>query len=139
MANLQERSATHSRVGPRIAVSRPRLVRSFHFAYEGLTWAWRTQPNFRIESSIGVVAFAAAVWLGVSPVPVLLCSMLVLSLELINTALEATVDLASPELQPLAKRAKDLSAAAVMVAALGSAVVGAWLLLPPLLGRLGLT
>jgi diacylglycerol kinase (ATP) len=63
----------------------------------------------------------------------MLCA-LVLSLEMMNCALEAAVDLASPELHPLAKYAKDAAAGAVLVAALTSVVVGVWLLGPPLWG-----
>jgi diacylglycerol kinase (ATP) len=75
-------------------------------------------------------------WLRVDLVPILVCCSLVLSLELINTAVEATVDLASPELHPLAKRAKDFAAAAVLIAVLFSTLVGLLALGPPLVARI---
>jgi len=101
-----------------------------------LAWAWRCQPNFRLEALIGILALLAALWFGVNAVPILLCSGLVLCLELINSALEAVVDLASPQQHHLAKRAKDAAAAAVLLASLMSVLVGLWVLGPPLLSFL---
>ncbi len=109
---------------------------SFGYALEGLAYAWRAQPNFRLEVLIGAFALALAAWLGVSPVPILLASMAVLGLELVNTGLEALVDLASPGRHPLAKRAKDAAAAAVLVAALLAFLLGLLVLGPPLWERI---
>lgn len=61
----------------------------------------------------------------------LVCA-LVLALELVNSALESTLDLVSPEFHPLVKRAKDAAAGAVLVAALFAVLVGLWVLGPPL-------
>ncbi|WP_457628736.1 diacylglycerol kinase [Oceanithermus sp.] len=113
-----------------------RVLRSFDFAWQGLRHAWRTQPNFRIELGIGLLALALSAWLGVDPVPVLLLTLAVLSLELVNTAIEAVCDLVSPEPHPLVKTAKDASAAAVLVAAAVSVIVGIVLFGPPLLEKL---
>jgi len=55
--------------------------------------------------------------------------------EFLNTALEAVVDLASPELHPLAKVGKDVGAAAVLIAAMASVIIGLLILGPPLLQR----
>ena len=85
---------------------------------------------------IGVLAFAVALWLGVSPVPILLCGLVVLPLELLNSSLEATIDLISPDLHPLAKLAKDAAAGAVLIASIMSALVGLWVLGPALLSKL---
>ncbi|GGM94820.1 diacylglycerol kinase [Thermus composti] len=114
-------------------------MRSFGYAFEGLAYAWRVQRNFRIEVLLGLLAVGLALWLGVDPLPVLLLAGLVLSLELLNTALEALTDLITPVYHPLAKRAKDTAAAAVLLASLVALGVGAWLFLPPLLARLGLS
>ena len=65
------------------------------------------------------------VLLGADLVPVLLCCALVLTLELVNTALEALVDLVSPTYHPLARIAKDAAAGAVLIAGVGSLAVGA--------------
>ena len=112
-----------------------KVLNAFVYALEGLVLAWQRERNFRIEVAMGAAALAAAFWLGVDPLPVVLVSALVLGLELINTALEAVVDLVTPEHHPLAKRAKDTAAAAVLVAALASVFVGVWLFLPALLRR----
>ncbi|MGC8876146.1 diacylglycerol kinase family protein [Thermus sp.] len=115
------------------------VLRSFAFAWEGLAYAWRVQRNFRIEVLLGALAVGLGLWLGVDLTPILLMAALVLSLELLNTALEALTDLASPVYHPLAKQAKDTAAGAVLVASLFSLLLGLYLLLPPLLARLGLS
>ena len=79
-----------------------------------------------------------AVILAVPPLLIVLSWGFVISFEFINTAVELIVDLVSPEFHELAGLAKDVSAGAVLIAALTTAVVNAWLLLPALLERLGL-
>ncbi|WP_243027340.1 diacylglycerol kinase [Thermus albus] len=113
--------------------------RSFGYAWEGLVYAWRVQRNFRLEVYLALLALGLTLWLGVNPVPVLLISALVLSLELLNTALEALADLVSPVFHPLVKRAKDTAAAAVLLASFLALLLGLYLFLPPLLGRFGLS
>jgi len=103
----------------------------------GLARAWATQPNLRIEAAVGLCALALAAWLRAPAAPILLASALVLALELMNSAVEAVVDLVSPQHQPLAGTAKDLAAAAVLTASIGAAAVGLVVLGPPLLSRLG--
>jgi len=114
------------------------LRASFAYAWAGLRFAWKNQRNFRLEVYIGGLALGLAWWLGVNPVPVLQLIALVLGLELINTALEAVVDLASPNYHPLAKAAKDIAAAGVLVVSGIAAVIGIFLFFPPLVSRLGL-
>lgn len=115
------------------ALSPRRWVRSAGFAWAGVRHVYRTQANFRIEVWAGVLALTLTAWLRAPQAPVLLACALVLSLELLNTALEAVVDLVSPEWHPLAKVAKDASAGAVLVASLGALGVGVAVLGPPLL------
>lgn len=79
-----------------------------------------------------------AVILAVPPLLIVLSWGFVISFEFINTAVELIVDLVSPEFHTLAGLAKDVSAGAVLIAALTTALVNAWLLLPALLERLGL-
>lgn len=93
---------------------------------------WRTSGNFRLEVAVGTVALTLGLLLKTGVVPILILCALVLSLEMMNCALEAAVDLASPELHPLAKFAKDAAAAAVLLAALTSVVIGIGVLGPPL-------
>ena len=106
------------------------------FALRGVAAAWREQANLRIEAAIGVAAIAATLWLGAALAPVLLACGLVLVSELLNTVVEAIVDLVSPDHHPLAARAKDVSAGAVLVAAATAVAVGLVHLGPPLAERL---
>ena len=87
----------------------------------------------RIELAIGVVVLMLAWWMGVTPVEwavLILTIAMVLAMEALNTAVELAVTLASPERHPLAKAAKDVSAAMVLIAAVASVIVGAIVLGP---------
>ncbi|GAA5531705.1 diacylglycerol kinase [Deinococcus aluminii] len=121
--------------GPTLSLRR--WIRSAGFAWAGIAHAYRTQTNFRIEVWLGALAVTLALLLQAPLAPILLSCALVLSLELVNTALEAVVDLASPGFHPLAKAAKDGAAGAVLVASLGALLVGLVVLGPPLLRFLG--
>lgn len=137
MANLSHGANARPRAISRRALSTTRLRTSFGFALAGLRYAWAHEPNFRIECFVGLAALVLALGLGVSPVPILLCGSLVLTLELVNSALEAAIDLFTTELHPLAKLAKDAAAAAVLLASLVAVLVGLWVLGPPLWGVVG--
>ena len=103
------------------------LLRSFGFALEGVSYLIRTQRSAQIEVFIGVVVTLVAAWLGVSAIEwavLILAMALVLALEALNTAIEMAVTLASPARHPLAKPAKDVSAGMVLIAAIGSVIVG---------------
>ena len=103
------------------------IIQAFRYAFEGIGYSLRTQRNMRIHFVVGVLVLIAGFFLRLQAlewVALLVCIALVIGSELLNTAIEATVDLASPEKQPLAKIAKDSSAAAVLVFAFLSALVG---------------
>lgn len=121
---------------PRAALDAGRLRAAFAYAWAGVVHTWRREPNFRIECGVGLGAVALAVWLGAGLAPVLMMSAVVLSLEMVNSAIEAAVDLASPERHPLAKVAKDAAAGATLLAAAASVLVGLVVLGPPLLVKL---
>jgi diacylglycerol kinase len=109
------------------------VPQSFRFAFDGIKEAMKNEPNFRIHLIIGSVAIAAAVLLGLPATEWLLLSFtiaFVLILELFNTSLEAIVDLVSPEIRPKAKVAKDVAAAAVLLAATLSVILAAALFAP---------
>lgn len=111
------------------------LAKSFQYAFEGIACLFRTQRNARIELATAILVCAVAGWLRVSRVEwcvLTLTIACVLILEGLNTAIEAAVDLSSPELHPLAKRAKDLAAAMVLIASIASVIVGLLILGPPL-------
>ena len=112
------------------------MISSFRFAFAGLGHLLRTQRNARIELAIGAAAIAAGLVLGLTPAEwaVLIVTIcLVLILEGLNTSLELAVDLASPEIHPKAKAAKDLAAGMVLIAAIGSIAVGIALFGPRLI------
>ena len=115
------------------------LWRSFYFAFVGIAHLLKTQRNARIELAIGIAACGLAAWLRIPRVDwaiLILTIACVLILEGLNTALEAVVDLASPDIHPLAKTAKDVSAGMVLIAAIASICVGLAILGPPLCARL---
>ena len=106
---------------------RHNLAATFGYAFTGLGTAWRTQPNVRIHSFLALAVLIAGLLLHLPPFAwalVILAIALVLVAELSNTAVEALVDLASPEEHPLAKQAKDVAASAVLVASVAAATVG---------------
>jgi len=95
----------------------------------------RTQFNFRVELAIGIVVVAAGVWARLERWEWAVLSVtiaLVLGLEAINTAIEDAVALASPNVDPRAKVAKDTAAAGVLIAAIAAVVVGVILFGPRL-------
>jgi diacylglycerol kinase len=99
----------------------------------------RSQRNAWIHALATLLVVVAGLWLGVDRISwaLLLGAIgLVWLAEFLNTALEAVVDLASPELHPLARVGKDVGAAAVLIAALTSAAIGLLVLGPPLYTRL---
>ncbi|HZP95362.1 MAG TPA: diacylglycerol kinase family protein [Candidatus Limnocylindria bacterium] len=103
------------------------LLRSFSYALAGLRTLLGTERNFRLEVAVAALAVIAGVWLGLERLEWAVLGLtiaLVLILEAVNTAVEDAVTLASPELDPTARAAKDVSAAAVLVAAILSVVVG---------------
>ncbi|MBD2188785.1 diacylglycerol kinase family protein [Pseudanabaena sp. FACHB-723] len=110
------------------------LLLSFKYAGQGVSYAFRTQRNFRIHLIIGAIALSLSLFFQISAVAfaiISLTSALVLVLELLNTALEAVVDLTvGREFHQLAKIAKDCAAGAVLVAALAALLIACVLLLP---------
>jgi diacylglycerol kinase len=112
------------------------LRSSFRYAFAGLWWALTTQRNMRIHVALGAAAFVLGLLLRLSTMElalVVLTATVVLAAEMLNTVIEAAVDLASPAYHPLARIAKDVSAGAVLVTSLGAIAVGLLVYLPHLL------
>lgn len=104
-----------------------RFFSSLGFAIEGLQTAFSQQANLRIHLIVFALALFFAWLFGVSFTEwliIIVVSGLVFSAELLNSAIEKVVDLASPEIHPLAKQAKDFAAAGVLVTAFAAVVVG---------------
>lgn len=111
-------------------------LQALNCAAEGILHGVRTQRHLRWHSVVCLAVLLVAPRLGVTPAEfALLClaAALVLVAELLNTAVEAAVDLACPDFSPLARAAKDVAAGAVLVAAFAAAAVG-WVVLVPAAG-----
>ncbi|HRP23428.1 diacylglycerol kinase [Thauera sp.] len=103
-----------------------RVWNAFHYSVDGLKAAYRHEDAFRQELWLAVLAVPLALWLTDSAVARALMIgsvLLVLIVELVNSAIEATVDRVSLERHQLAKRAKDIGSAAVLIALINAAVV----------------
>lgn len=98
-----------------------RLYKATGYSIEGLTATYRTEPAFRLETYILCVLAPIAIWIAQTPLELALLVgswLLVMVVELINSAIEAVVDRISSETHELSGRAKDASSAAVMVSVL---------------------
>jgi diacylglycerol kinase (ATP) len=116
-------------------------VRSFSHAFSGWLFVIRTQQNAWIHLLATLCVIVLAGWLRLPLrdwAVLILAVAIVWMAEFLNTALEAVVDLASPERHPLGKVGKDVGAAAVLVAAISAAILGFLILGPPLWERLSL-
>ena len=105
----------------------PTIVESFNFAIEGIIHVLRTQRNMRIHFGIAIGVLVAALAFDVSRlelIALLLAIAFVLIAEMVNTAIEAAVDVASSSFDPMAKLAKDIGAGAVLIAAINAIAVG---------------
>lgn len=110
-------------------------IQSFRAAISGWGHVIRSQKNAWIHATVSVLVILVGLWLGISRIEwaiILLAIAIVWISEFLNTALEAVVDLASPQKHPLAKVGKDVGAAAVLLAAGSSVLVGLLILGPPL-------
>jgi diacylglycerol kinase (ATP) len=118
------------------------LIASFGYAFHGIWHLLRTQRNAQIHCLVGACALALGAVLRIARwewLALVLTIALVLAAEGVNTAIEATVDLASSTHHPLAKVAKDVGAGTVLLCAIASVVVGCIIFLPhlaPLLAQL---
>lgn len=104
-----------------------RFIESINCAIEGIIWAAKSQRHMRTHFLAAVAILLLALFFRVAALDFVLLAFaatLVLVAELLNTALEVVVDMVSPDVHPLARRAKDVAAGAVLVASIGAAVVG---------------
>jgi diacylglycerol kinase len=120
------------------ATKRPQhsLVRAFACAIAGICELLSEGRNARIQFVIAIVVIVLGTVLRLAATEwmiVILLIALVLSLEAVNTAIEHAVDLASPDLHPIAKRAKDMAAGAVLITSVAAVVIGAIIFVPYLL------
>lgn len=117
------------------------IRKSFGYAFEGIVSCIRNERNMKIHCVMALLVTAAGFILKISVMEWCICLLLfglVMALELVNTALEAVVDLVTLERKPLAKTAKDTAAGAVLLAAAAAAIIGCIIFVPKGLQFLGM-
>lgn len=106
---------------------------SFKNAFAGLSWALRTQPNFRIHITFSIIALLTGWYLGITRIEmtiIVLTVVLGLSAEMINTSIEAMTDLVTREWREEAKVTKDVSAGMMLTVAVGAVIVALCIFVP---------
>jgi undecaprenol kinase/diacylglycerol kinase (ATP) len=113
-----------------------KLIRSFGYALSGVRSCFETEPNFRIHLGLTIVALILSIVCNISAyewIAVCFCIAFVLSMEMLNTAIEKLCDVAHKELHPGIKKVKDITAGAAFVSALFSLITGAVIFLPKII------
>jgi len=116
-----------------------RIVRSISWALSGISFAFRTQFNFRFHIFSALLALILSALLKLNPLEwsvILFCIASVITAELLNTSLELNTDLLAPGYNETAKNAKDLAAAAVLIVSIVSAIIGCIIFIPKLIDLL---
>lgn len=109
------------------------LIQSFGFAFQGIGAVIRKERNFKIHMTMAVMVVLAGIICRISVTEWCICLILfalVMSLEMVNTSIEAVVDLVTEERKPLAKLAKDTAAGAVLISAILAAIIGLIIFIP---------
>ena len=132
---------SHRKSGEEHGRKKDPLYKSFGYAFQGIFTCIRQERNMKIHCTVAVLVVIAGLILGISVTEWCICLGLfgmVMALELVNTAVEAVVDLVTEERHPLAKIAKDTAAGAVLIAAIMAAIVGLIIFVPKGLVFLGI-
>lgn len=117
-----------------------KFLTGFYFAWQGITYAFKTQINLRFHFLMSTLVVGAGLLFNVSKVEwiqLILCIGVVIAAELFNTAIEKLTDLVTTEMHPLAKIAKDCAAGAVLIVAICAGIIGLIVFLPHIKGLLG--
>ena len=110
-----------------------KLINSFKYAIEGFISSFKTERNMKIHVLAMIIVIILGIYLKLNLIEwciITIIIALVLTAELFNTAIETIVDMVSPEKNPKAKLAKDISAAAVLSLAIGAVIIGALIFIP---------
>lgn len=113
-----------------------KLLKSFKYAFDGIFTGIKEEQNMKIHIAIMILVIIFGIMLKISKMEWIICIILfglVISMELINTAIENTVDLVTKEKNEQAKIAKDVAAGAVLVSAIASAIIGLIIFVPKIL------
>lgn len=115
------------------------LINSFKYACMGIKSAIKSERNMKIHVLATLIVTALGFILGLDPLEWVACIfsiVIVISSEMLNTAIETVVDLVSPNINPLAKKAKDIAAGSVLVMAIGAFLVGLIIFIPKIINIL---
>ena len=115
-----------------------RLFKSFKYATEGIIYAFKYEQNIIVHTLVMILVILLGIIVKLSIFEWLICLILfglVIATEMINTAIEATVDLACDKKDPLAKIAKDTASGAVLVFAITASIAGIIIFLPKIIER----
>lgn len=118
-----------------------KLINSFKYAIQGLGAAIKTEQNMKIHIVAMILVVVVGIILKISKLDWIICIILfglVISAELTNTAIETVVDIASPEINPKAKLAKDIAASSVLVLAIVAVIVGLIIFIPKIIEYIGI-
>ena len=113
-----------------------RFFKSFTYAFNGIKTAIKTEQNFVVDLVLGVIAIILGFLLKIDKIEfiiIILTIGIAIMAELVNTAIEYTVDMAMPEIHPLAKAAKDLSSGAVLIMDFVILIIGIIIYLPKII------
>lgn len=111
-------------------------LRSFGYAFSGLLVAFKSQTNLQLHGLAAILVMLLGWYVTLNATEwciILICCTLVISCELMNTAIETYIDYRSPEQHPEIGKAKDIAAAAVLVCAIVSAIIGCIIFIPKFL------
>jgi diacylglycerol kinase len=113
-----------------------KLIKSFEYAWAGIRSCFKSEPNFRIHLVAAIVVILFSLLLNISAtewIAVVFCIALVLTMEMINTAIEKLCDVVHKEPHPVIKKVKDIAAGAVLLSAVFSLITAAIIFLPKII------
>ena len=113
-----------------------RFFNSFGYSIEGISYTIKNEQSIVVMLIATILAVSIGLWLKIKPIEwvfIFLTIGIVLAFELINTAIEATIDLISPDFHPLAKIAKDTGSAAVFITTIFAVIIGGVIFIPKII------
>jgi diacylglycerol kinase len=116
-----------------------RIIKSFGWALSGLKDSILHEKNFRIQYIIALLVIVSGIFISLSKIEwliILICFAVVLSFEIINSAIEKLCDVVCPDFNPAIKKVKDMSASAVLISAIFSFIIGCIIFLPKIIALL---
>jgi diacylglycerol kinase len=143
LRTLWDKLNSTARVNPEDYAAKisPNRFASLGYALAGWLYMLRRQKNTRLMSLASIVVFSLSLWLGISRLEwavIILAITIVWLAEFLNAGIEAAVDLASPEIHPMAKVGKDVASAAVLLTVVASIIIGLLIFAQPLLAKFGI-